>query len=533
MADRKCWAFLVGIDKYHDYSPLNYCVEDVLALQRLFEQVGYISVCLHDRLKSRDSRFPSKENILAELAMLLEKVDSQDLLLAYFACHGVRTGQGKPMLVAADTRRTRVDTQGICIQTELEPSINNSQAQQKVLMLDACFIGQGRGQADSDRNAFLRRVNELARGFQVLTASREDQASLEVDGLKHSIFCHFVLRGLAGEADRCSQGLIMLNDLKNYVLDGMREYTVRQGLNQEAQGWDRGNLGDFILVDYTAQPRPQIDIPTREPAGAYALGRGGSMPPLIDCLWTLNWKDQDNHFQNAANSPQRAAAFIVQARDSRLQYWLVKRLARSIPNLAKARIFSFHIPRHPMWKHRDMEEVWVDLGQSLSCAPDAKAVIDQLVALYQTQPVILALYGWQQSHRSMELQQELLNKLWCPLVEAIGLLPSQPLRSRLILFLAEEGALQPRMASNSRLSPICLAPLMVISQAEVGDWMETDAVYGLIEQLYGGDQVKIRRLIQEEIREWSDDPVKTIEQICWTFELEGISAIEAEWRLAG
>lgn len=50
MADRKCWAFLVGIDQYHDYSTLNYCVEDVLALQRLFEQVGYISVCLHDRL---------------------------------------------------------------------------------------------------------------------------------------------------------------------------------------------------------------------------------------------------------------------------------------------------------------------------------------------------------------------------------------------------------------------------------------------------------------------------------------------------
>jgi hypothetical protein len=216
-----------------------------------------------------------------------------------------------------------------------------------------------------------------------------------------------------------------------------------------------------------------------------------------------------------------------------LQYWLVKRLARSIPNLAKARIFSFHIPRHPMWKHRDMKEVWVDLGQSLSCAPEAKAVIDQLVALYQTQPVVLALYGWQQSHRSIELQQELLNKLWYPLVEAIGLLPSQPLRSRLILFLTAEGALQPTMASNSPSPPICLAPLMVISQAEVGDWMETDAVYALIEQLYGSDQVKIRRLIQEEIREWSDDPVKTIEQICWTFELEGISAIEAEWRLAG
>ncbi|NJL50029.1 MAG: hypothetical protein HC929_24835, partial [Leptolyngbyaceae cyanobacterium SM2_5_2] len=259
------WAFLVGINEYNDknYAKLNYCIDDVRALGALLEQVGYVPVCLHDRLNLRDPRFPDKKNILAELDMLLKQVKDNDLLFIYFACHGCRTENDKPILIAADTRKIHVETTGISVQDDLEPRIRQSQAQQKILMLDACFMGQGRGGDQQDPMAFLRRVNAMASGYEVIAASSENQESLESSGLKHSIFCHFVLQGLAGAAD-LGQNIIMLSSLKSYVLDGIAEYTVRLSLEQEPQGRSTGNLGDFILVDYEKHPRPKLDAISAE-----------------------------------------------------------------------------------------------------------------------------------------------------------------------------------------------------------------------------------------------------------------------------
>ncbi|MFM7447899.1 MAG: caspase family protein [Leptolyngbyaceae cyanobacterium] len=536
MSNRKCWAFLVGINQYTGYASLNYCVDDVRSLESLLNQVGYTPVCLHDRLESRNGRFPSRTNILAELDMLLKQVKANDLLLVYFACHGWRGENGKPILIAADTRKIHVETTGISIMDDLEPRIQASPAQQKILMLDACFMGQGRGQQDP--TAFLRRVNDLASGYEVIAASSETQEALESSGLNHSIFCHFVLQALAGEADM-GQGLIMLSGLKNYVLDGIAEYTVRLSLEQEPQGRSLGNLGDFLLVDYTVYQRPQLDLispPTEDtPVGLTVRGRGRSPSQIIECLWSLDYDAQHQTFRNCTPRSRRAAAFVVQARDSRIQYWLVKRLVNQIPNVAHARVFPFVVPNHPMWKNRDFNEVWVDLARKLNCAAVPAKVIDTLVKVYQTQPIIFALYGWSDRPRSQQLQQQVLNELWNPLVQEVAALPTQPMRSRLVLFLAEGGDIVPDIpaGNDSDLSiPIRLHPLTAISSDQVATWIESDAVYPVVTQFRS--EAQIRTLIEEEIAEWNCDPVETLEQICYIFELEnGIADIEAEWRWAG
>ncbi|MEM9450191.1 MAG: caspase family protein, partial [Cyanobacteria bacterium P01_E01_bin.6] len=87
MSDRKCWAFLVGINKYKGYTRLRYCVQDVQTLEILLDNVGYVPVCLHDYLVPDHPRYPSRVNILHELEALLDNVNTQDLLLVYFACH--------------------------------------------------------------------------------------------------------------------------------------------------------------------------------------------------------------------------------------------------------------------------------------------------------------------------------------------------------------------------------------------------------------------------------------------------------------
>ena len=86
------YAFLVGINSYVDnsFSKLNFCINDVKALENTLSRLSYTAVCLHDELKPDDARFPNRNNIEAELTKLCKSVREDDLLWVHFACHGTR-----------------------------------------------------------------------------------------------------------------------------------------------------------------------------------------------------------------------------------------------------------------------------------------------------------------------------------------------------------------------------------------------------------------------------------------------------------
>lgn len=257
---------------------------------------------------------------------------------------------------------------------------------------------------------------------------------------------------------------------------------------------------------------------------------------LLECLWSLNYDLQCQQFTNCTPRSRRAVAFVVQAQDSRIQHWLIRRLVHQIPNSANARILPFVVPSHPMWRYRDLRELWKDLSGKLRCLPDPNAIVEALLQVYRTKPIVIAMLGWSGNQRSQELQQQILSQLWDPLVTAISQLSSQPQRSRLILFLAEDANSGSETIVSGRdldpRLPIPLAPLTEITHKEVEWWLKNTAYQLLLDMGYSGTQ--INTLIDNDIREWDRDPVKTIEQICYTFELRnGIAEIEPMWRLAG
>ncbi|MEP1075178.1 caspase family protein [Leptolyngbya sp. PL-A3] len=546
MPIRKRWAFLVGINRYTAYSSLSYCVDDILALAKLLEAAGYVTVCLHDRLDAENRRFPTVDNIREEFKSLCKAIKDgenqgqDDLLLVYFACHGTRTSDGQPRLVSKDTRKNLLEDRAISI-TEIEAGMEMSGAGCRILMLDACHIGLGKTNTRAPEDPeLLRKIHDLAKGYALLAASTDQQDAHEWDGVKHGIFSFYVLSGLSGEADLHGKNYVTVNDLSGYILSNLQDWRVRQGVDQVPQGRVEGNLGDFILVDgYQNNPSlitPEI-VPTDNSALAQGIqSRGRSPSQIVECLWSLNCKSQCDEFGTGPVRPRRAAAFVVQAKDTRIQQWLVKRLVNQIPNVANAKVFPIVVPSHPMWKRRNFDELWLDLSRKLECPADPTSVIDALVQIYRTKPIIIAMYGWTEMARSQTLQQDVLTKLWQPLVKAIGALEEQPVRSRAILLLAEG---HDSAASASQVGspddadiPKRLAPLTEITYEHLADWMESDAVFSVLSQLMPQEQVEL--LIREEIQEWSTDPVQAIEQICYIFNLDnGIADIEAEWRLAG
>jgi len=258
------WAFLVGINHYRErqqFPPLNFCVNDVKALQALLQQVGFTTVCLHDELDYAEPRFPDARNIKAELQSLCRKVGPNDLLLVYFACHGTRQGDGQPRLIAWDTRSACLDETALRIQ-QVEDWLRASAAERLVLLIDACHIGTGKESRNLADLEFLRHVYELAGGFHLLAASTDQQRAWEKSG--HGVFSYHVLQGLSGAADLEGKNFVSVNDLKRYVRGGIARWSVETGYDQIPAGQSDGDLGDLILVDYRQVPRPDTPPPPEE-----------------------------------------------------------------------------------------------------------------------------------------------------------------------------------------------------------------------------------------------------------------------------
>jgi hypothetical protein len=258
---RKRCAFLVGINSYTDgqYPDLKFCVNDVKTLGDFLSHVGYSVIILHD--EKSGSYAPTKNNISAELKTFC-KAHPDDLLLVYFACHGIRI-KDQPRLIAQDTRAALLEEQSIAL-AEIETMLRESDATRKILMLDACHTGieMGRDIADPE---FIHNVYEQAEGFALLAASTAQQKAFELGNVKHGVFSYFVLEGLSGAADRQSKQFVTVDDLRTHVLHGIRDWSKSEGGLVQEPTDKREGIGDFILVDYRNQSHPNLALEFVQP----------------------------------------------------------------------------------------------------------------------------------------------------------------------------------------------------------------------------------------------------------------------------
>ncbi|MBP1739646.1 MAG: putative Histone acetyltransferase, partial [Deltaproteobacteria bacterium] len=77
----------------------------------------------------------------------------------------------------------------------------------------------------------------------ILTASGANEVSAEDDELQHGVFTHFLIKGLQGEADTDSDGLITVDEVYTYV-----SKQVPQATNQEQHPVKKGIVeGPLVL----------------------------------------------------------------------------------------------------------------------------------------------------------------------------------------------------------------------------------------------------------------------------------------------
>ena len=244
------WALLVGVNHYidiHSFPRLNFCVNDVLALEQTLKELDYIVVCLHDQRDRDSARFPTRDNVEAELTRLCETVEPDDLLLVHFACHG-KLIDGEPVLITNETRATNMAKKALRL-AGVKQQMQQSKARRQVVTLDACHTGVEVGRDVTDPE-FIRNSYELAEGFAMICASTAQQIAQEWKEKEHGVFTYYLLEGLSGKADRSKKGFVTVDDLKTHVLHNLRRWNVEQGgAIQEPTAQTEG-MGDMILADY-------------------------------------------------------------------------------------------------------------------------------------------------------------------------------------------------------------------------------------------------------------------------------------------
>ena len=149
---------------------------------------------------------------------LPKKLDKNAILYIYYAGHGTPGEKGETYLVPYDGRlgseRTLYPLQ------DLYKAVNKLTIKEAVIILDACFSGEGRSVLAMGKRPLVpvKLTKMIAKPkFVVLSAADAEQTSNDYENKRHGLFTYYLLKGLRGKADNDNNGWIELGELYDYV----------------------------------------------------------------------------------------------------------------------------------------------------------------------------------------------------------------------------------------------------------------------------------------------------------------------------
>ena len=223
-------ALVVGINDYGEENKLSGCVNDAEEISRLLS-------CNEDGSKNFDVKL-SNSCSATNLTELVKNCfgGTEDVALFYFSGHGFSSEKGSFLVVNEPCERDSLFSMD-----ELSDIINKSKVRNKVLILDCCFSA-----SIGEFNLGEFHTALISRGVSILTACREDETALEIDG--HGLFTSLLSDALSGGAANLL-GQITIGSIYSYI-------------DQALSTWDqrpifKTNTQEFISLRQVA---PRISI---------------------------------------------------------------------------------------------------------------------------------------------------------------------------------------------------------------------------------------------------------------------------------
>ena len=242
------WALVVGIGQFTDSEipHLNYSTADAMAFADALEDpdIGQFST---DNVRVLTDAEATTKNIKEQLNWIARHADANDLVVIYVATHGTPrqndSAGGANYLVTYDTEAYTGDNfNEDALYATAYPMVElanavatRMKALRTVVFLDTCYSGGAAGKSapgteklanTAPSQAMLTHMS-LGTGRIVISASQNDEESLESDKLHHGYFTYYLLQTLKN-----SKGLTPLSQVYASVEQQVSQSVSAQGKHQ-------------------------------------------------------------------------------------------------------------------------------------------------------------------------------------------------------------------------------------------------------------------------------------------------------------
>lgn len=190
--------------------------DDACTISYIYEQNGNATV--ETLLNSK----ATCQNIKSRMAALFSKAGEEDIVVFFFAGHGLSNG-----FVAYD---------GVLSYSVIREIYSQCKSRNKMVFADACYSGKLRVASRS-------RIASRKQNVMFFLSSRSDEVSIEFEGMANGFFTAFLERGLRGGADSNRNRIITAKELFDFVSTGVKEIS---GDMQHPVMW--GNFRDDMPV---------------------------------------------------------------------------------------------------------------------------------------------------------------------------------------------------------------------------------------------------------------------------------------------
>lgn len=244
----------IGVSDYQDNSlDLNYAAKDATDLAKLFEneaklfdKVNVISIL--DTNATKEAIFETRK--------ILEKTDINDMVIVFFAGHGLISMDWEYFFATTDVDSYEPEKRGFSYD-DLDRLIDSIPARQKLIMVDACHSGEidveeyFNKREEVNENVFVRGVESSQSAYQrvglnnsfslmkelfsdlrrgtgaiIISSAGGAEYAYESGKYKNGIFTHVLKNALETmEADTNEDGKISVNELKEYVPEEVSKLT--------------------------------------------------------------------------------------------------------------------------------------------------------------------------------------------------------------------------------------------------------------------------------------------------------------------
>ena len=222
------YALIIGIANYPQVRKLPQTIvkdaRDITSVLSAPSHCGYLQSNIQLMLDHQ----ATAAGIRQAMAWLAQSVGRDDTAIIFFSGHGGRIERGKQAtnyLLPFDCDPAKLKDTAISGE-EFTNLLRNIQAQRLLVLFDCCHAG-GIGEPKAlDIGAALfksglqdKLYQQLAQGTGrvIIASSRPDELSWAVPWFNNSLFTHFLLEGLRGQAHTRGDGLIRVFDLFDYV----------------------------------------------------------------------------------------------------------------------------------------------------------------------------------------------------------------------------------------------------------------------------------------------------------------------------